>query len=207
MRILSVITGAFALSFCLSSCTPSEDTPVLNALTPPEFQQAQSRVRYSPNSQSPSLVEFIVEFPIQGSAYELVGDIDMEVAFTSNSAEPAYYVDTELSRYRLNNPQTACNLSINGTISVEQERVFYCSFDGYLNNQILAAETVVYRWYATLKLKNGGQDTMDIESYLYKISPEHNPFEQRPAVVNGANGTTNPPIDASAWLGDKIVGE
>jgi hypothetical protein len=192
---------SIVLILLLSGCTPGSKE-LAEALTPPEFSDGRSRLSFSDDG-TPIHPEFIITFPLQGSPY--TGEVVMEVAF-GDTNQRLYYIDENLQRIRMNNPQTACTLGIGNPVRVDEERVYYCAFDHYLNNQLLEAEQVVYRWYGTITLKDGGTDTLEIESGLFLInSVNNNHWDQRVPEVNNSTNDVDEPINASRWKRDPWV--
>jgi hypothetical protein len=185
----------------LIGCTPSSKE-LATALTPPSFSDVKSRVTFA-NDGDPVFPEFISTLTLSGSAY--TGRIEMDITF-GDISQPLYYFDEQLSRFRFYNPQTPCDLGPIPNSSILGERVYYCAFDGYLNYQLLNAGQVAYRWVATLRLKEGGNDTITIESPIYIVSPNAgNYWTERSPTINQSTHEATEPINASRWQQDGAI--
>ena len=184
-------------SFCfimlslVSGCTP-DTKPVLESITPPAFEKGMTRILLSDSGQ-PAFVNYAILLETENTPYEIV-KLELDIAY-SEPGQRLYYLNESTRRMQFNNPVIACDTESIDFVDIGQRRYHLCFFDGYLNNQILAHSIHGYRWHATLRLRDGGQDLLDIESPMY-LTHEHPLAERTPSQEDAS---------ASNWHRDAFI--
>lgn len=185
-----------------SACDPWVIGDSLESLAPPSFSWSESRVRFSDNTGRPALFELRIALNEYNELYELV-KLEVDIAMTDNSSTRLYDYNENRERHYLIDPILGWAADYPRPSYFEDGQGYYEVYFSPYNNEFLESEVAVYRWIATLKLKEGGTDELQIESGIYLATD--NAFDERPPAVNYETGERTPPLNTSYWIPDSGI--